>query len=74
MKRFQVLMPSTAEEAVLLLRENPNARAYAGGTDVIGAMKGQIYPDYPDTLVSLSHIKGLKDIRTEADGIHIELL
>ena len=71
MKQFRVLTPSTVEEAVKALQSNPNAKAYAGGTDVIGGMKGKIYPSYPDTLISLSHIEGLKSIRKEADGIHI---
>lgn len=74
MKQFRVLTPSTIGQAVDYLKENPGAKAYAGGTDVIGAMKGKIYPDYPDTLISLSHIGGLKTIGKKPDGIHIGAL
>ena len=74
MKQFRVLTPSTVDQAVEYLKDNPGAKAYAGGTDVIGAMKGKIYPEYPETLISLSHIEGLKTIEKKADGIHVGAL
>ena len=71
MRKFNQYSPKTVEEAVALLREFPKAKAYAGGTDVMGAQKSNIYPEYPEVLISLKHIEGLNGI--ELCGDHFEI-
>ena len=63
--RFGVQTPQTLEDAVAALAE-PGARLVAGGTDILPNLKHRL--DQPPTLVSLSRVTSLREIREE-DGV-----
>jgi xanthine dehydrogenase YagS FAD-binding subunit len=46
----------------------------AGGTDLIGALKDDILPAYPDTVVNLKTIRGLDQIRRTRQGLAVGAL
>jgi len=71
MKKFEQVSARTFEEAAAILGTNPNAKAYAGGTDVIGAQKSNIYAEYPELLVSLKHIEGADAVHVCEDALYI---
>lgn len=69
MKRFAHVNASTIDEAVLALRRYGNKAAIiAGGTDLLGKMKDEILPTYPEALVNIKTIPGLDFIK-EQDGM-----
>ena len=65
---------SVEEAAALLARYGEKAWVVAGGTDVIGAMRFEILPGYPEALVNLKTIRGLDYIREEGDTLRIGAL
>ena len=72
MKRFKHVNAESIEEATSILREyGGKARIIAGGTDLLGEMKDDILPDYPEVLVNIKNIPGLDYIREEDGGLHI---
>lgn len=72
MKAFQHKNSQSLDEAVELLLKNPNdARAFSGGTDLLGVIKDSIYPDIPGLLVNLKTIRGLNEIEERPDGLFI---
>lgn len=73
MKYFDHINPGSVEEASSLLNEG-NTKLMAGGTDLLGALKEQILPDYPDRVVNLKAVPGLDYIEEKEDGIHIGAL
>ena len=62
MKKFEYMRPATLEEASEELKNG--ALAMAGGSDILGGLKADIYTEYPEKLVSL---KGI----SELEGIHV---
>jgi CO/xanthine dehydrogenase FAD-binding subunit len=67
MEKFCYRDPETVEETVRLLNENSGrAVVLSGGTDLVVLMKQG--KRTPEMLVSLKHIKELKEIKLEADG------
>ena len=62
MKTFDYIDAATLDEAVAALG-TPGARIIAGGTDLLGALKDDIFPEYPTTLVDLKTIPGLAYIQ-----------
>lgn len=70
MKHFHYVAPSTLDEASRILRSE-NAVLSAGGTDLVGVLKANLLPNYPDRVVSLKDIPGLTGICEESDGLHI---
>ncbi len=66
MKTFAHFNALTVEDAVSILRRyGGNANLIAGGTDIVGKMKDQILPSYPEALVNLKTIPGMDAIREE---------
>lgn len=63
MKKFEFARPQTCEEAASEL--NAGAVYMAGGTDLLGELKQEILPKYPEKVVSLKNIPGMKGIRLE---------
>ena len=62
---FQLLRPTTIDEAVSMLAEHPAARLVGGGTDLLVNMKHGVTE--ADTLVDVTAIPGLDEI-TAGDG------
>jgi xanthine dehydrogenase YagS FAD-binding subunit len=69
MRKFRHINASTVDEAVSWLRRY-GQRAYvmAGGTDLLGKMKDEILPTYPEAVINLKTIPGLDFIKEE-DGM-----
>ena len=75
MKRFTHINPASVEEAVAILhRYGGQANVIAGGTDLIGKLKDEIMPFYPEAVVNLKAIPGLEGIRPEGEGLVIGAL
>ena len=69
MPNFQLHRPKTSEEAVHLIQEKPDARFVAGGTDMVVNVRRGI--EQPKTLIDLSSISELKDIKESDEGLRI---
>jgi len=60
MRNFAHVKATTLDEAVSFLRRYGNkAAVIAGGTDLLGKMKDEILPTYPEALVNIKTIPGL---------------
>jgi xanthine dehydrogenase YagS FAD-binding subunit len=75
MRRFTHINARTIEEAVSALRRYENrANIIAGGTDLLGKMKDEILPRYPEALVNVKTIPGLDFIKKERGMLRIGAL
>jgi xanthine dehydrogenase YagS FAD-binding subunit len=69
MRKFNHINARTVEEAATALRRyQSKASVIAGGTDLLGKMKDEILPQYPEALIDIKSIPGLDFIREE-DGV-----
>jgi xanthine dehydrogenase YagS FAD-binding subunit len=60
MRTFTHFNPRTIDEAVAILQRYGNkARVLAGGTDILGKMKDEILPTYPEALVNIKTVADL---------------
>lgn len=73
MKHFKHLQASSAEQAA---SEAANGTAWvmAGGTDLLGTLKDEIFPEYPETVIDLKTIEGMDGISEDDDAIRIGAL
>src|SRR5271157_4123332 len=63
------------DEAVALLAEHRGkAAVIAGGTDLLGALKDKIHPAYPELLVDLKPINGMRYVKEGKKGLRIGAL
>ena len=75
MRKFTHIDAHTIEEAVTALsRYGDRADIIAGGTDILGKMKDEILPKYPEALVNIKTIPGLDFLREEAGVLRIGTL
>jgi len=75
MRRFTHINARTVEEAASALRRYGNkARIIAGGTDLLGRMKDEILPWYPEALINIKTIPGLDFIKAEEGMLKIGAL
>jgi xanthine dehydrogenase YagS FAD-binding subunit len=75
MRKFTHIEARTIEEAVTALRRYGNrASVIAGGTDIVGKMKDEILPRYPEALINIKSIAGLDFLREEAGVLRIGAL
>ena len=64
LRRFEHKTAASVKDAVSLLSARPGkAVAIAGGTDLLGALKDGIRPDYPVLVVDIKRIPGLAGVR-----------
>lgn len=73
MRPFRHIRAASVEEASALLQAEGGV-ALAGGGDLLGALKDNILPDYPRTVVSLGGIPGLRGIREEDGALTVGAL
>ena len=70
MKNFKHVNARSIDEAVSYLkRYGEKAHVIAGGTDLLGKMKDEILPRYPEALVNIKTIPGLEFIKASKDLI-----
>ena len=75
MKNFLHFDAKTIDDAVSILDDyQGKARIIAGGTDIVGALRTKVYPDYPEALVNIKTIPGLSYIEEDAEGLKIGAL
>jgi xanthine dehydrogenase YagS FAD-binding subunit len=75
MRTFAHLNAKTIDEAVSALkRYGTKASLIAGGTDLLGKMKDEILPRYPEAVVNLKSIPGLDFIMEEKGMLRIGAL
>ncbi|MFC2022578.1 FAD binding domain-containing protein [Chloroflexota bacterium] len=68
MKLFKHVEARTVDEAVKLLSKNRKTKLIAGGTDLLGILKDRNLPEYPEIIVNIKNIPGLKSIE-ETGGV-----
>ena len=73
LKKFAHINAKSIDEAVAALRKG-HASMMAGGTDLLGTMRFEILPDYPDAVVNLKSIPGLAYIKEEGGMLRIGAL
>jgi xanthine dehydrogenase YagS FAD-binding subunit len=75
MRTFAHFNARTLDEAVSLLRRyGDKAQVIAGGTDLLGKMKDEILPKYPEAIINLKSIPGLEYIREENGTLRVGAL
>lgn len=75
MKRFAHFDASSIDEAVSLLRRySGRAAVIAGGTDLLGKLKDDILPRYPEAIINIKNIHSLDFIRFENGSLIIGAL
>jgi len=75
MKRFRHMDAHTLAEAVAALAgHGDKARLIAGGTDLLGLLKTRALPDYPELLINIKKIPGLRSIDEEGGELRIGAL
>jgi len=72
MKPVNVVIAKTLDEAVAAL--GANTKVTAGGTDLYGALKGMIYANPPEKLVSIRSVPGLDYIKEEGGLLKVGAL
>lgn len=74
MKNFEHVNAESFEAAANSLTSYKNAQPVAGGTDLVGALKEKILPEYPEAIVNLKTIPGAAYIREEGEKIAVGAL
>lgn len=75
MRQFKHVNAGSIEEATSILTDyGKKARIIAGGTDLLGEMKDDILPEYPEVIVNIKGIPGLDYIREEGGALRIGAL
>ncbi|MBN2318081.1 MAG: FAD binding domain-containing protein [Acidobacteria bacterium] len=73
MKKFTHIDAKTVDEAASILRAG-NASVLSGGTDLLGTMRFEVLPDYPEVVVNLKSIPDLEYIKEDASMLRIGAL
>jgi xanthine dehydrogenase YagS FAD-binding subunit len=70
MKDFKHFNAVSVDEAVSLLKQfNGKAVVIAGGTDLLGTLKADILPEYPEALINIKTIPDLAAVQEDEDGL-----
>lgn len=75
MRTFKHFNADSVDEAFSLLREyEGKATLMAGGTDLLGVLKGEILPNYPEAVINIKTIAHLDKIKEDKEGLKIGAL
>jgi xanthine dehydrogenase YagS FAD-binding subunit len=75
MRAFEHFNANTLNEAVAILKRfGDRARVIAGGTDLLGKLKDEILPKYPEALVNIKGIRGMDFIHEDGGVLKIGAL
>jgi xanthine dehydrogenase YagS FAD-binding subunit len=75
MRTFRHINATSVDEAVSWLkRYGDRANVIAGGTDLLGKMKDEVLPTYPEAIINLKTIPGLDFIKEEGGTLRIGAL
>jgi xanthine dehydrogenase YagS FAD-binding subunit len=74
-KAFKHFNATSVDDAISLMRSfKDNANLIAGGTDLLGVLKDEILPDYPEAIINIKTIPGLDDVQQKKKGLKIGAL
>lgn len=72
MKDFKHVNATSLDQALSLLKKfNGKAKLNAGGTDLMGVLKSDILPEYPEAIINIKGIPDLDNIREDVYGLSI---
>ena len=75
MKAFKHINATSVDDAISLMRSSKcNANLIAGGTDLLGVLKDEILPDYPEAVINIKTIPGLDEVEENKKGLKIGAL
>ncbi len=75
MRHFEHVAANSLDEAARLSGERvKKAAIIAGGTDLLGALKDNIHPSYPELLVDIKPIAALRTVKEGKRGLRIGAL
>jgi len=75
MRAFALKNPTSIDETINILQSyGKKARILAGGSDLIGALKSDIWMEYPEVIINIKNIPELTGIRLTSQGIEIASL
>ena len=75
MKAFKHVNATSVDEAISLMRSyKGKVDLIAGGTDLLGVLKDEILPDYPEAVINIKTIPGLDNIEESKQGLKIGAL
>jgi len=72
-KKFTHVDAKTVEEAASILRAG-KASILSGGTDLLGTLRFEVLPDYPETVINLKSVPDLEYIKEDASMLRIGAL
>lgn len=72
-KKFTHVDAKNVDEAASILRAG-NASVLSGGTDLLGTMRFEVLPDYPEVVVNLKSIPDLEYIKEDGSMLRIGAL
>jgi xanthine dehydrogenase YagS FAD-binding subunit len=74
-KAFKHINATSVDDAISLMRSSEgNANLIAGGTDLLGVLKDEILPDYPEAVINIKTIPGLDGVEENKKGLKIGAL
>src|SRR5271157_37796 len=73
MKPFKHIDATTINGAIKL-KSKGKAKLIAGGTDLLGTLKDNILPEYPETVINIKTIPKLNYIKEDAAGLKVGAL
>ncbi len=75
MRSFEHVNAGSLDEAIAQLKDyEGKAHLIAGGTDLLGILKGEILPEYPEAVINIKTIPGLDGIEEDGEGLRIGAL
>ena len=75
MKAFKHYNATSVDDAISLMSSSDGrANLIAGGTDLLGVLKDEILPDYPEAVINIKTIPGLDDVKQNKKGLKIGAL
>ncbi len=75
LRSFKHLNATSLDQTVsVLAKHREKAALIAGGTDLLGVLKDNIHPIYPELLVNIKTISGLDYVREDGEGLRIGAL
>ncbi len=75
MRDFKHFNAGSIDEALSLLKQfNGRAVLIAGGTDLLGTLKSNILPDYPEALINIKTIPDMTGVQEDDNGLRVGAL